>query len=232
MTAITLGGGHRVVPHRPRTRCIGEGPIGGPGQGEWPLDGGRSPRHPHPRGNPAQCWTRAVAYGAVSWWRQASADSRAQRPRPRGGPLAIVLDTNVVSEVLRPSPDANVVSWLESLTDDVAITAITLAQLLAGLHRLSDGKRKDALAAKVELALQPYRGTGAILPFDALAALHYAPIVAGRTAAGLPISTADAQIAAICRSRGAVCATRNVKDFVDTGIAVIDPWAAPSESVS
>ncbi|MFD2675042.1 type II toxin-antitoxin system VapC family toxin [Gulosibacter bifidus] len=144
----------------------------------------------------------------------------------------IVLDTNVVSEVLRPRPDANVVNWLESITDDVAITAITLAELLAGLRRLPDGKRKSELSAQVETALRPYRDTGAILAFDALAAPHYADILAERQAIGLPISTGDAQIAAICRARGAVCATRNTKDFRSTGITLIDPWVGASPSAS
>ncbi|WP_218184653.1 PIN domain-containing protein [Nigerium massiliense] len=82
----------------------------------------------------------------------------------------IVLDTNVVSEVLRPRPDAYVVAWLEAVTDDVAITAVTLAELLAGLRRLPDGRRKSDLTGRVESAIRPYRDTGAILSFDALAA--------------------------------------------------------------
>lgn len=136
----------------------------------------------------------------------------------------IVLDTNVVSEVLRPQPDARVVVWLESLTDDVAITAVTLAELLAGLRRLPDGKRKDELTSRVEAAIRPYRDTEAIIAFDAAAAPRYADILAVRESAGLPIATGDAQIAAICRSRDAVCATRNTKDFIHVGVALINPW--------
>lgn len=136
----------------------------------------------------------------------------------------IVLDTNVISEVLKPQPDASVVAWLESLTDDVVITAITLAELLAGLRRLPDSKRKADLTSRVEAVIRPYRDIGAIIAFDAAAALRYADILAVREAAGLPITTGDAQIAAICRTRDAVCATRNIKDFVRTGITLIDPW--------
>ncbi|MFT4125748.1 MAG: type II toxin-antitoxin system VapC family toxin [Gordonia sp. (in: high G+C Gram-positive bacteria)] len=136
----------------------------------------------------------------------------------------IVLDTNVVSEVLKPRPHAGVVAWLESVTDDVAITAITLAELLAGLRRLPDGNRKEDLTSRVEAVIRSYRDTGAIIAFDAAAAPRYADILAMREAAGLPITTGDAQIAAICRARDAVCATRNTKDFVGTGVAVIDPW--------
>lgn len=136
----------------------------------------------------------------------------------------IVLDTNVVSEVLKPHPDTAVVAWLRSLSDDVSITAITLAELLAGLRRLPDGKRKHDLTAKVDSATAPYRDTDAILAFDAAAAPHYAEILAMREAAGLPIAAGDAQIAAICRARGAVCATRNVKDLAHAGLEVVNPW--------
>lgn len=136
----------------------------------------------------------------------------------------IVLDTNVVSEVLRPQPAPRVVVWLESLTGNVAITAVTFAEVLAGLRRLPDGKRKDALTALVEAVLFPYRDVGAVLAFDAAAASRYAEVLAAREAAGLPISTADAQIAAICRVHDATCATRNTKDFVQTGVALMDPW--------
>ena len=144
----------------------------------------------------------------------------------------IVLDINVVSEVLRPHPNAQVVAWLESVTDDVAITAITLAELLAGLRRLPSGKRKAVLTEQVESVLRLYRDTDAILAFDDLAASHYASIFAERESAGLPISMGDAQIAAICRARGAVCATRNVKDFLGTGVSLFNPWTGVSHPAS
>lgn len=136
----------------------------------------------------------------------------------------IVLDTNVVSELLRREPDSGVVSWLESLGGDVAITAITLAELLAGVRRLPDGRRKLELEAAVAAAVEPYRGGHALLPFDDSCADAYAEILHERERAGLPIATADAQIAAICRTHGAACATRNTKDFVVTGVELIDPW--------
>ncbi|MFD4420772.1 type II toxin-antitoxin system VapC family toxin [Agromyces sp. NPDC058484] len=136
----------------------------------------------------------------------------------------IILDTNVISEVFRPHPDARVVAWLESLTADVSITAITLAELLAGARRLPDSKRRSALSTKIDAALQPYRATRAVLAFDDEAATHYADVLVARETAGLPISTADAQIAAICRAHSATCATRNTKDFVETGIELLNPW--------
>lgn len=138
----------------------------------------------------------------------------------------IVLDTNVISEIFRPQPDARVVVWLESLTDDVAITAITLAELLSGVRRLPAGRRRTELARAIDAALQPYRNTRSLLPFDDDAAQAYADVLVGREHAGLPISMADAQIAAICRVNGATCATRNVKDFEETGIELVNPWSA------
>ena len=138
----------------------------------------------------------------------------------------IVLDTNVISEVFRLHPDAKVVAWLESLTDDVAITAITLAELLAGVRRLPNGRRKADLSARIEVAIEPYRDGRSILAFDHSAAEQYADIIVARESAGLPISMADAQIAAICRAHDATCATRNVKDFEHTGVELVDPWRA------
>ncbi|HLT67145.1 MAG TPA: type II toxin-antitoxin system VapC family toxin [Microbacterium sp.] len=138
----------------------------------------------------------------------------------------IVLDTNVISEIFRPSPEPRVIDWLVSQTGDVAISAITLAELLAGVRRLPDSRRKDELAARIEEAVAPYRGSRSVLAFDDGAAERYADVLASREAAGAPISTADAQIAAICLAHDAACATRNVKDFAHTGVELVDPWAA------
>ena len=136
----------------------------------------------------------------------------------------IVLDTNVISEIFRPSPESRVVDWLASLTGDVAITSVTLAELLAGVRRLPDGRRRDELTRRIDAALEPYRGTRAVLPFDDVAADRYADVLVARENAGAPISMADAQIAAVCLAHGATCATRNVKDFADTGVELVDPW--------
>lgn len=136
----------------------------------------------------------------------------------------IILDTNVISEIFRPSPEPRVVDWLASLAGDVAITSITLAELLAGVRRLPDGRRRDELTKRIDAALVPYRGSRAVLPFDDVAADRYADVLVARDNTGAPISTADAQIAAICLAHGATCATRNVKDFVYTGVELVDPW--------
>lgn len=136
----------------------------------------------------------------------------------------IVLDTNVVSELFRPAPHQSVSRWLRSLDGEVALTSITVAELLAGVRCLPDGRRKQKLSASIESAIAPYKRTRSILPFGDGSAAHFAEIVAMRRAAGAPISTADAQIAAICREHRAVCATRNSADFRLTGIEIIDPW--------
>lgn len=138
----------------------------------------------------------------------------------------IVLDTNVISEIFKPQPDAKVVAWLQSLRGEVSITAVTLAELLAGVRRLPEVKRKSILNNRIDDALEPYRETRAILSFDEIAAEQYAAVVVMREQVGLPIRTADAQIAAICRVHGATCATRNTQDFAQTGIELVDPWVA------
>ncbi|KQV07523.1 type II toxin-antitoxin system VapC family toxin [Leifsonia sp. Root112D2] len=137
----------------------------------------------------------------------------------------IVLDTNVISEVVRSVPNDRVVAWLEALTSEVAITAVTLAELLAGVGRLPDGRRKAELSARIAAAIEPFRGTRSILAFDDTAAAYYADVLLAREAAGRPISTADAQIAAICLAHDATCATRDVRDFSHTEVDLLDPWS-------
>ena len=137
----------------------------------------------------------------------------------------IVLDTNVISEIFRQRPEPRVLAWLESLTDDVAITSITLAELLAGVGRLPEGRRRTEFETAIRAAIEPYRDTRSLLAFDEDAAAEYAEVFVLRERAGLPISMADAQIAAICRANQAVCATRNVKDFEATGVEVTNPWS-------
>jgi toxin FitB len=136
----------------------------------------------------------------------------------------IVLDTNVVSELMRPKPSAAVLDWVDRQPSaETYLTAITVAELLFGVARLPDGQRKNDLAALVEaLLLEDFEHR--ISPFDETAAAHYADIVVRRERLGRPISTADAQIAATCRSHGAVLATRNVDDFTDIAVEIINPW--------
>lgn len=136
----------------------------------------------------------------------------------------IVLDTNVISESFRPRPEPALVAWMESLDEEVAITAVTLAELMAGLRRLPAGRRRAELEQSVLAALTPYRQSRAILAFDEVAADRYSDVLLARERAGAPIATADAQIAAMCLANDAVLATRNTRDFVHTGVELLDPW--------
>ncbi len=138
----------------------------------------------------------------------------------------IVLDTNVVSELVRPVPQPAVVAWVDAQpVSDIFTTAVTAAEMVYGVARLPPGRRRMRLAEKVELMVE-VRFARRVLAFDAVAAGHYGDIVARREAAGRPISTADAQIAATCRCVGAVLATRNVSDFDDVGLEIVNPWTA------
>jgi len=138
----------------------------------------------------------------------------------------IVLDTNVVSELMRRRPEAAVLEWIDGeRPSDLAITAVTAAELLHGVARLPNGARRRRLAAAVDgMLVEDFAGR--LLPFDGAAAVHYAQLVAARERAGRPIAVADGQIAAICRHYGAALATRNVRDFAATGVEVLDPWTA------
>ena len=135
----------------------------------------------------------------------------------------IVADTNVVSELMRPAPSPALRAWMSrQAARDLYTTAITVAEIRYGLERLPGGRRQDRLRAAADEVFAAFNEF--VLPFEAGAAVHYARIARHRGEAGLPISGPDAQIAAICRVRGAALATRNVKDFQETGVEVIDPW--------
>lgn len=136
----------------------------------------------------------------------------------------IVLDTNVISELLRPEPAAKVESWLAAQDGaQIYFTTVGEAELRYGVSILPAGKRREALAKAIEDILEEDL-RDRILPFDREAARAYATIAAERRSAGLPISQFDCQIAAIARSNGAAMATRNTPDFAYCGISLIDPW--------
>ena len=135
-----------------------------------------------------------------------------------------ILDTNVVSELMRPTPDPVIESWFaEHATSSLFLTAVSEAELRFGLAVMPIGKRREGLASALRRVLE----TGfanRILPFDSSAARAYAEIAAARRRVGRPIPVADCQIAAIARSRDMAVATRNVRDFEDAGIDISDPW--------
>lgn len=136
----------------------------------------------------------------------------------------IVLDTNVLSEALRPSPDTSVLEWFaKQPRASLFTTTVTRGEILYGIRLLSDGKRRRALwDAAVKIFSDDFAGQ--VLSFDNDAADTYAEIAASRRSAGKPISQFDAMIVAMARSRGASLATRNVKDFDDCGVDVVNPW--------
>ena len=142
----------------------------------------------------------------------------------------IVLDTNVVSELLRPAPAQLVEAWLAAQDGaTIYFTAVGEAELRHGVAILPAGRRRTALAEAIENMLdEDFRDR--ILPFDRAAAQAYAAIAAARRAAGRPISQFDCQIAAIARAHEAAVATRNIGDYEGCGIDVIDPWTKAGSS--
>jgi predicted nucleic acid-binding protein len=136
----------------------------------------------------------------------------------------IVIDTNVISELLRPKPDSAVEAWLaDQPPASIFTTTITEAEILYGVRLLPDGRRKQELLAAIKpIFAEDFAGR--VLPFDEDAADAYATLAVARRQAGRPISQFDAQIAAIATSRGAAIATRNVSDFAEVGVSVINPW--------
>lgn len=138
----------------------------------------------------------------------------------------VLLDTNVLSELMRPQPSSSVLAWFSQQKDTEFYTStITQAELLLGVALLPGGKRRDAIAGAVEQMFdQDF--VERCLPFDELAAHEYAALVATRNKVGMPISTEDAQIAAIALCHGLVLATRNTKDFRKISeLVLLDPWA-------
>ena len=136
----------------------------------------------------------------------------------------IVLDTNVISELMRPSPDSGVVDWVvRQAAPDLHVSAISEAELRYGAEVLPKGRRRNGLLDEIEGMLREDFG-GRVIPFDSYAAKAYAAIAAARRAAGRPISHADCQIAAIARALGASVATRDADGFEGCGIEVINPW--------
>ncbi len=137
----------------------------------------------------------------------------------------IILDTNVVSEPLKPSPDQGVVNWLNAQAPaTLFLTAINMAELMSGVQAMPQGKRRDALNHAVSSQISALFERR-ILSFDAKAAEAFAICYANAQAQGKPIAFADCAIAAIAKANGFIVATRNVRDFQATGVDIINPWA-------
>ena len=136
----------------------------------------------------------------------------------------IILDTNVLSELMRPKPSPRVVTWVaKQPATELFTTSITEAEIFYGIELLTKGKRREGLLAAAE-AMFAEDLAGRVFGFESEAARVFSKTAAHRRVLGRPISHADAQIAAIAQVRGAKLATRNVADFQDCGLDVIDPW--------
>jgi toxin FitB len=136
----------------------------------------------------------------------------------------VIVDTNVVSEMMRPAPEPSVLSWIASQPPEhLHITAITMAEILFGIELLPAGKRREALRAGAEKFFGVVFADH-IFAFDDRAARAFSLIAASRRKQGRPISEFDAQIAAIARAHGAALATRNTDDFEGCGVRLINPW--------
>ena len=136
----------------------------------------------------------------------------------------IILDTNVLSELMKASPHDAVIRWVTAQpASSLYITSVTQAEILHGIMLLAAGKKRSAIQEAAESMFSEDFG-GRILAFDSAAARPYASVASERRRAGRPISQFDAQIAAIAQSARAAIATRNVDDFDGCGVKVIDPW--------
>jgi toxin FitB len=138
-------------------------------------------------------------------------------------PGAVILDTNVISELMRAAPDGRVQDWVRGVPPAmVYTTSVTLAEVRFGIARLPVGRRRALLSDAADDVFGAFADH--VLPFDSAAANRYADIVVQREQAGVPIAGFDAQIAAICRFHTAALATRNTDDFLRLGLHLIDPW--------
>lgn len=136
----------------------------------------------------------------------------------------ILLDTNVVSEPLRPTPEAHVVEWIDAQPlETLFLSAVTVAELRAGVALLPRGKRRTGLQESLEKRVLPLFA-GRVLPFDLSCTLAYAELTAKARTAGLAIATADGYIAAIAAANGFAVASRDTVPFEAAGVAVINPW--------
>lgn len=137
----------------------------------------------------------------------------------------IVVDTNVLSEVVARAPEPSVLAWCAAHAEELAISAVTVAELHHGIGRLARGRRRQALATAVERMLAAAAANDRLLAYDAAAARAHAELRVRREKAGRPTSVEDGMIAGTALSRDAAVATRNVSHFAGFGVEVLNPWA-------
>jgi toxin FitB len=138
--------------------------------------------------------------------------------------MSYLLDTNAVSEWVKPRPDPGFVRWLDEVDEDrTYLSVITLGELRKGAERLADGRRRDRLDRWLTGDL-PGRFGGRVLPVDAIVADEWGRLLARAGHAGSPVGGSDALIAATAKVHGLQIVTRNVRHFAATGVDVISPW--------
>lgn len=138
----------------------------------------------------------------------------------------IVLDTNVVSEVVKPSPSPNVIGWLNGQeTSDLYVTTITLGEISYGVEVLPDGKRRTSLSRALHQFVDR-AFADRVLVFDRESAHEYGQVMAGRRKLGRPLSAPDGQIAAVARRHQFLLATRNLDDFEECGLGLVNPFGS------
>lgn len=139
----------------------------------------------------------------------------------------ILLDTNVISEAMKPAPDETVRAWLdEQAAETLYLSSVTIAELLFGIGALPAGKRKDRLTEALDGVMELFADR--VLPFDIAAARRYADLAVKARTAGKGFPTPDGYIAAIAASRGFAVATRDTSAFDAAGVVVINPWNVDS----
>ena len=140
--------------------------------------------------------------------------------------MSVLIDTNVVSELIRKSPHPSVKAWADGLTvEEMFISSVSEAELRFGVAILPLGRRREMLNLEIENMLRDVF-ENRVLPFDSEAARQYAIIAANRHLSGFSVNFGDCQIAAIARARGMMVATRNVRDFKESGVKIVNPWEA------
>lgn len=140
----------------------------------------------------------------------------------------IILDTNVISELMREKPDYSVARWIQRFeVRDLALTAITIAEILRGIERLPKGKRRQTLQHNFKEFIR-VGFNGRIFPFDEAAASLYGGLAAGREKVGLAVDPVDLMIASIAKHHHASLATRNIQDFEGCGLTLMNPWQGAS----
>ena len=139
----------------------------------------------------------------------------------------IVLDTNVISEPLRPAPERRVIEWMDAQAiETLYLSAISVAELRFGIASLPNGKRRNKLQTSFEKRILPLF-VGRVLPFDLLASQAYSELMLKARVAGLAISTTDGLIAATAAAYHMMVSTRDVSPFEAAGVEVINPWVSP-----